>query len=751
MEKIAEELLKLIPFSKLFELFGLSKEISLALSTIFSIGIVALLWYGVKMIYLRFQIAINAKDIKPYFNNANDIEKKLSLFIETWGQDKLPAREEEPIYTHESALNKSRLISHFIKKVFSADKSGEKFFLVLGDSGMGKTTFMVNLYVRCQSFINFRRKNKVKVKFFPFGYKGEILDKIKEIPQDEKINTILLLDAFDEYYKLLPPDIPDGLSDDKRFRKVLDEVIDVVQDFRKVVITGRTQYFPGEDDKSYILEIPTFDDNGFHKLNKFYISPFTEDDIRHYLYKKYGYIRFWNFKKREKALKLIFENLKETKFLLVRPMLLSYIDLFVNSNQIYKNIWDIYEALINEWIEREGNKRKHDSIACQQLKENLHNYSQKIAVTIYENRKGMQIVSLTKEEATENINDALKHYEVTGQSLLTRDAENKWKFAHRSILEFFIAKEAVKNQEFANKLDVTNLDMAKKFCIEKGLGYLFDYVPIKGGEFTMGSPDGEVDRSSTETQHQVKLHNFYIAKYVVTVAEFRKFIEECGYKTDAEKANSSRIWTGKEWKYKAGVNWRCGVGGQLRLQNEENHPVIHVSWNDAKAYCDWLSKKTGKKYRLPTEAEWEYACRAGTTTPFNTGDNLTTAQANYDGNYPYNGNAKGKYRQTTVPVDSFAPNAWGLYNMHGNVWEWCSDWYNDKYYEVCKAKGVVENPECTEEQSYRVLRGGSWGNDARSCRSAIRNLLRPRPPLQQRWLPPGFRPVASGVAHSTCF
>ena len=158
------------------------------------------------------------------------------------------------------------------------------------------------------------------------------------------------------------------------------------------------------------------------------------------------------------------------------------------------------------------------------------------------------------------------------------------------------------------------------------------------------------------------------------------------------------MYDGKEWNQQKGINWRHDTAGKERPASQYNHPVVHVSWNDAVAYCEWRSAKEGKTYRLPTEAEWEYACRAGskTTTPFNTGGNLTTAQANYDGNYPYGKNSKGQFRGTTVAVNRFAPNAWGLYNMHGNVWEWCSDWYGEKYYEECKAQGVVENPQGAE-------------------------------------------------------
>ncbi len=259
-----------------------------------------------------------------------------------------------------------------------------------------------------------------------------------------------------------------------------------------------------------------------------------------------------------------------------------------------------------------------------------------------------------------------------------------------------------------------------------------NFVLIPGGEFTMGSPEGEFGRAEkksiykkygfeySETQHQVRVSTFYMSKYAVTVAEFRKFVAATGYRTDAEKGGFSTIIADNQLKKEEGVNWRDGVSGKVRPQSEENHPVLHVSWYDAVAYCNWMTAKTGKTYRLPTEAEREYACRAGTTTPFNTGESLTAVQSNNSGNYPYNNKSKRVFRENTVSVSSFAPNAWGLYNMHGNVYECCSDWFGDKYYEECKSKGIVENPPGPETGLLRVIRGGSWMNYARACRSAYR-------------------------------
>jgi formylglycine-generating enzyme required for sulfatase activity len=245
------------------------------------------------------------------------------------------------------------------------------------------------------------------------------------------------------------------------------------------------------------------------------------------------------------------------------------------------------------------------------------------------------------------------------------------------------------------------------------------FVFIQGGVFLMGSPENETGRLSIETQHQVKVGDFYMAQYPVTVAQFETFIGEANYRTDADKDGASFLWDGENVNKKSGVNWRCDTKGEL--QQDKQHPVLHVSWNDAAAYCEWQSKKLNRAFRLPTEAEWEYACRAGTTTPFNTGENLTTGQANYNGNFPYQNYPKGRFIGNTTPVGSYPPNKWGLYDMHGNVWEWCRDWYGEKYYEECKRQGVVDNPKGPATGSNRVFRGGSWDYNARHCRSADRN------------------------------
>lgn len=674
MEKIIEKLVELLPFAAWFERWGLSQETSVALAGLVAVALIAALKTVSARSFNHFKNSRAARDLFPYFDYQK-VKASRALFIPTQYQNQSPTREDEPEFSHRFVA-KNPLIPFFMKTAFNEKKESDKFYLILADSGMGKTTFMINLYVQYTSFFNFRRKYKIRL--LPFG-DGRILEQIKKIEREEAKQTILLLDAFDEDKALIPPAQPDGLSDDERFRRRLDEIIEAVRDFREVVITSRTQYFPGQENEAYELRIERFDDKGFHKLAKLYLSPFQRKEIKRYLNKKYGVLRFWNRKKKKSAALIVHHSPK----LMVRPMLLSYIDYLVEDEKIYENTFQIYDALITKWIEREADKRKHKSSDREKFKRDLHEYSRRVALEIYRQRAATKNDYLSKDAA---LAVAPKHeidlqdYEITGQSLLTRDAESNWKFAHKSIWEFLVAKEALNDFGFASQIDFAGMDVARKFYHER----MPEFVFIKGGTFLMGSPENEVDRRDNETRHHVQVSDFYMAKHAVTVTQFETFIKDTHYQTEAEKDDGSFMGSGKTWKKKAGVNWRCDVKGEI--QKDQQHPVLHVSWNDATAYCDWLSAKLKATCRLPTEAEWEYACRAGTTTPFNTGENLTTEQANYDGNYPYKNFPKGRYLQKTAPVGSYSPNAWGLYDMHGNVYEWCLDWYGKNYYDECSNK-----------------------------------------------------------------
>ena len=244
-----------------------------------------------------------------------------------------------------------------------------------------------------------------------------------------------------------------------------------------------------------------------------------------------------------------------------------------------------------------------------------------------------------------------------------------------------------------------------------------EMVVIPAGRFTMGSPSNEPQRLNTEgPQRQVNISAFALATTPLTVGEFRLFVEATAYRTDAERnagGNSGcRTREGGSWAWRSGRNWRSPG-----MSQDDAHPVLCLSWNDAQAYIEWLSEKTGEGYRLPSEAEWEYATRAGTSTRFNTGDCITTAQANFSGTHPAQGCPRGEFRERTTPVKTFAPNSSGLYDMHGNVWEWTQDCWNDNYTGAPSDGSAWMAGDC----SRAVLRGGSWSTNGQFLRSAFRN------------------------------
>jgi formylglycine-generating enzyme required for sulfatase activity len=222
-------------------------------------------------------------------------------------------------------------------------------------------------------------------------------------------------------------------------------------------------------------------------------------------------------------------------------------------------------------------------------------------------------------------------------------------------------------------------------------------VLIPPGEFQMGSHDGGVDETPV---HRVRITRpFYLSVYEVTQTEYQRVMS-------------------------SNPSWFSSTGGgkdDVLGLDTSRYPVEEVSWKDAEEFCRHLSQRDGVMYRLPTEAEWEYACRAGTTTAFHFGNVLNGQEANVDGNYPYGTSSKGPHLKRTTSVGSYSANNFGLFDMHGNVWEWCADWYDESYY----GNSPVEDPAGAASGSHRVLRGGSWLSYARRCRSAFRDVNTP--------------------------
>ena len=229
-------------------------------------------------------------------------------------------------------------------------------------------------------------------------------------------------------------------------------------------------------------------------------------------------------------------------------------------------------------------------------------------------------------------------------------------------------------------------DPPKHFTNSLGMKFVW----ISPGNFMMGSPKEEKERDANETQHKVTLtKGFYMGVHLVTQ---------------------------EQWQAVMGKN-------PSHFKGEKTLPVENVTWEDCQEFIKKLREKDKKPYRLPTEAEWEYSCRAGTKTPFHFGESISTDQANYNGNSTYGDGTQGIFRSKTTPVGSFPANAWGLYDMHGNIWQWCQDWYGDY-----PQKDVVDS-QGPDKGKFRVLRGGSWSHLPWFCRSAYRYGSVPGPRL----------------------
>jgi formylglycine-generating enzyme required for sulfatase activity len=252
-------------------------------------------------------------------------------------------------------------------------------------------------------------------------------------------------------------------------------------------------------------------------------------------------------------------------------------------------------------------------------------------------------------------------------------------------------------------------------------------VVIPRGTFMMGSPQrGRVQASAEQPQHEVTLaKGFALARAEVTVGEFRAFVRSSGYVPDSDRLGGASVYdeTNGRMQMRSGVDWQDDYAGQRAKAND---PVVNVSWNDAHAYAEWLSKRTGQHYRLPTEAEYEYAERGGTATQYWWGDgappreveNLTGSGDRSPAHRSW-ANAFQNYSDDfwgPAPVMSFQPNPFGLYDIDGNVSEWVADCWHENYVRAPTDGSAWVNPGCEE----RVIRGGSWGSAPDQDRSAFR-------------------------------
>jgi len=616
--------------------------------------------------------------LRRFYTEA-EIRRATECYVPTRCQNIDPAQEHEPSSLH--AFAAQILLVPWLVKLLETGKA-DRYYIVLADSGMGKTTFMINFFLRYSR----KRSTRYAVRLVPLGYDraDAAIDEI-----EEKESTVLLLDAFDE----------DALAIID-YAERLQELIEKTRDFRAVVLTSRTQFFPShveEPAKTGILKHGV--GKGEHEFKKLYVSPFDDDDVNRFLRLK---LPFYRRRQRRRAKAIV----ERCPHLVVRPMLLTYIDSLMEEECDYQTSQEIYEAMVDHWIRRE---RVAD-------KEELRRFSEELAVDMYrhqEERKGLvlggeELVAFAAEHDVR-----LEDFEMKGRSLLNRDAEGRLKFAHKSILEYFLALELHRNPGFFARFRFEHMDFAGEFLVEMSMaqplvepltGTRFLWIP--GGRFQMGSKSLE----NTKPVHEVRVSSFWLAETPVTHRQYEIFLRQTG---NAEPA----LW--RDPRFSA-----------------PDQPLVGVSWNEARVFCQWLARASGLAIDLPTEAQWEYAARGRESREYPWGDedpksSLACFGQDWSKGQPA---AVGSYAAGKGPF--------GTLDQAGNVWEWCLDAYDEAVYAKRREAGEVVDPiqEAPEsDDALRVLRGGAWGSPADSLRAACRGRLR----AAHRDVDTGFRLCAA--------
>ena len=630
-------------------------------------------------------------------NIFGDPEVLARYYIEPKCQERNPAERDEdrdPEYeTQEPAFQ-------YLNKVLGREAplpGGTRHLFILSGAGMGKTSLLLMLKLGHLSG------------FWPKGYDclllklGEDTLGIVEAHQD-RAHTVLLLDALDE----------DPLAWGNIENRLLT-ILQATENFRRVIISCRTQFFPetGADP----FKVPGRVEVGGYVCPMKFLSLFDEEQVGAYLRKRFA-VRwcdprsYGNGSIRRQAEDLV-GSLQSLRF---RPLLLAHIQDILDAKGREWNAYTLYEAMVESWLLREERKfRKREKEPP--TKEMLWAVCSEIA----QDMQARGARSLTGDELAALIRRLpaaahLKDLDVGGRSLMNLNAEGHFRFSHYSIQEFLVAHALVTGHAdlagpelrftdqilaFLDAADGLDFQVLERLLSETGLHHSLaslsyhDPLPdgsrgpamrlIMPGEFLMGSAKGDPDE---RPEHRVRIEKlFALGVYPVTFAEYDRFAAATGRRPPDDS------------------KWGRGT-----------RPVINVLWHDASDYCKWLSEQTGQRYRLPTEAEWEYAIRADGDTAYWWGDDTDGA----DTHAWYRENS-GK---RTHPVGEKPANRWGLYDMAGNVREWTEDHWHDNY-EGAPEDGSAWQEEGDAGDAPRVVRGGSWDSVPSWLRSSARFWNRP--------------------------
>ncbi len=587
------------------------------------------------------------------YGNPLDIAK---YYVEPNCQEMNPANRFVEDFLVASEPIMTKVDQFFQAKAF---QEGSNQMFILSDAGMGKTAFLTML--KLMHLTSFWPKSTDCV-LKKLG--EETLGQIAQI--ENKSETILLLDSLDE----------DPAAYGCVRERLLD-ILDASQHFYKVIVTCRTQFFPKVEDNP--LKLPGLVSVGGFSCPVKYLSFFNDTKVTEYLEKrfpkKFGLLS--PKKKIEEAQNII----SKMGSLRCRPMLLAYIEDLMASPLIEEgdSEYKIYDALLQSWLNREQLKDENISV------ENLQ-YACIILATYMQTKGIRSINGQNLDQLIRSIDRVkpVKRIQLKGRSLLNRNSEGNYRFSHYSIQEFLVAKLLLEKPVYKPKESIPMTDFIFRMVSVAGkqpnFGELLDFKNFAGTRLTTDSgwefayiPPGEFMMGEGGDQHKVTLtRGFYMQTTQVTQGQ---------------------------WKAVMGNN-------PSKFKKGDEYPVESVSWDDAQEFVRKLNE-SGKTdlYSLPTEAEWEYACRAGTDTAYCFGDD-----ADRLGEYAWYDKNSG---EKPHPVGQLKPNAWGLFDMHGNVWEWCQDWHGDY-------SGASSG-------SRRVYRGGSFFDAARNCRSAYRGYNAPAP------------------------
>lgn len=598
------------------------------------------------------------------------------------------------------------LINKFLDGGSSEHRNGGHQLFLLADAGMGKSSFL--LMIRLMRLAG----------FWPsihhcqlFRIDENVLERMAAV--ENKSETVLLLDALNEDRQAR-----------KRINERLMELLRAGEEFRRVIISCRTHFFPAVDsDVAGRLRLRAL--SGYN-CPILYLSPFDTRQIRELIHKKLSrnkdkYIGFRSFgagKRRDQA----FLMLAKMRELRNSPVLLRHIDFLLEMDpQQDWNAYTVYEALIQRGLARQLRRLRENGCGCLPERNELFHAFVRIARWMEEhNRIEIEEKDLW-ELFCEDANTCWFEKFKPGRTLLHRTSKQAFRFNHATFREFLLAYALVNDRRpfpvpvrateqlvrfldladgisnYINRIDLSEFNPFRyadsygtRFSWRDRLGRMRkrilpgpEMVMLPGGRFRMGDIQGG-GSGDARPVHEVELDSFALSRYPVTFEDYDLFCLSTGRNKPRDNG-----------------------------QGRKRRPVFNVSWQDADNYCDWLKRITGHPYRLPTEAEWEYGCRAGADSVYCFGNDAERLRR-----YAwYAENAGDK----THPVGEKEANAWGLYDMYGNVWEWCSDCYDKEYY----TNYPVRNPPGAEQGAGRVLRGGSWDSGEGFISSSFRFCLSP--------------------------